>query len=156
MPYSILVLPDHSWLKNKYLMCLKLGCLSILWPSSLVCKLGETPLLVISETEVKLMDADALPVLVTKDFPRELLIGSDTSSQGNGTIDDGTRKVTSFGQNFGFTPYTNFIPIQPLSESCCHPCINDAMKGYKDVFDGDLFNLGHCNLITLTIKLNGC
>ena len=31
----------------------------------------------IDETEVKLMDADALPILVTKDFPHELLIGSD-------------------------------------------------------------------------------
>ena len=30
------------------------------------------------------------------------------------------------------------------------------MKGYTEVFDEDLFNLGHCNLITLTIKLNGC
>ena len=61
MPYSILVLPDHSWLKNKYLMCLKLGCLSLLWPSGLVCKFGGTPLPVIGETEFKLMDADALP-----------------------------------------------------------------------------------------------
>ena len=71
MPYSILVLPDHSWLKNKYLMYLKLGCLTFLWSSGLVCKLGGTPLPVISGTEVKLMDADALPVLVTKDFPHE-------------------------------------------------------------------------------------
>ena len=70
--WAILVLPDHSWLKNKYLMCLKLGCLSLLWPSDLVCKLGGTPLPVISETEDKLMDADALPVLVTKAFPHEL------------------------------------------------------------------------------------
>ena len=77
MPYSILVLSDHSWLNNKYVMCLKLACLSFLWPSGLVCKLGGTPLPVIGETEVKLMDADALPVLVTKDFPHELLIGSD-------------------------------------------------------------------------------
>ena len=77
MPYSILVLPDHSWLKNYYLMCLKLGCLSLLLPSGLVCKLGETLLPVIGDTEVKLMDSDALPVLVTKDFPHELLIGSD-------------------------------------------------------------------------------
>ena len=36
------------------------------------------------------------------------------------------------------------------------PCINDVMKGYTDVFDEDLFNLGHCNLITHTIKLIGC
>ena len=109
MPYSILVLPDHSWL-NKYLMCLKLGCLSLLWPCSLVCKLGGTPLPVISETEVKLMDADALQVLVTKDFPHELLIGSDAISRGNGRIDYGTRKVTSFGQNFSITPCTDVIP----------------------------------------------
>ena len=109
MPYSILVLPDHSWLKNKYLMCLKLRCLSLLWPSSLVCKLVETPLTVIGETEVKLMDADALPVLVTEDFPNELRIGSDDISRVNGKIDYGTRKVTSFGQNFSFTPYTDFI-----------------------------------------------
>ena len=91
MPYSILVLPDHSWLNNKYLMRLKLGCLSLLWPSSLVCKLGGTPLPVIGETEVKLMDADALPV---KDFPHELLIGSDAISRGNGKIDYEGRKVT--------------------------------------------------------------
>ena len=44
-------------------------------------------------------------------------------------------------------------PIQPLSESCCHPCINDVMKGYTDLFDEDFFNLGHCILITLTINL---
>ena len=87
-------------------MCLKLGCLSLLWPSGLVCKLGGTPLPVIGETEVKLMDADALPVLVTKDFSHELLIGSDAISQGNGKIDYGTSKVTSFGQNFSITPYT--------------------------------------------------
>ena len=62
------------------------------------------------ETEVKLMDADTLPVLVTKYFPHELLIGSDAISRGNGKIDYGTRKVTSFGQNFCITPYTDFIP----------------------------------------------
>ena len=158
MPYSILVLPDHSWLKNKYLMCLKLGCLSLLWPSGLVCKLGGTPLPVIGGAEVKLIDADTLPVLVTKNFPHELLIGSDAISRWNGKIDYRTRKVTSFGQNFSITPYRlqTSSPIQPLSESCCHPCINDVMKGHTDVFDEDLFNLGHCNLITLTIKLNGC
>ena len=44
-------------------------CLSLLRPSGLVCKFGGTPLPVICETEVKLMDADALPVLVTKDSP---------------------------------------------------------------------------------------
>ena len=110
MPYSILVLPDHLWLKNKYLMCLKLGCLSLLWPSGLVCKLGGTPLPVIGETEVKLMDADALPVLVTKDFPHEVLIASDAISRGNGKIYYGTRKVTSFDKNFSITPYTDFIP----------------------------------------------
>ena len=68
-------------------MCLKLGCLSLLWPSRLVCKLGGTPLPVISGTEVKLMDADSLPVLVTKDFQHELLIGSDAISRGIGKID---------------------------------------------------------------------
>ena len=110
MPYSILVLPVHSWLKNKYLLCPKLGCLSLLWPFGLVCKIGETPLPVIGETEVKLMDADALSVLVTKEFPHELLIGSDAIRRGNGKIDYGTRKVTPFGQNFSITPYTDFIP----------------------------------------------
>ena len=110
MPYSMLVLPDHSWLKNKYLMCLKLGCLLLIWPSGLVCKLGGTPPPVIGETEVKLMDVDALSVLVTKDFPHELLIGSYAISRGNGKIDYGTKKVTSFGQNFSITPYTDFTP----------------------------------------------
>ena len=91
-------------------MCLKLGCLSLLWPSGLVCKLGGAPLPVIGETEIKLMDADALPVLVTKDFPHALLIGSDAISRVNGKIYYGTRKVTSFDQNFSITPYTDFIP----------------------------------------------
>ena len=45
-------------------------------------------------------------------------------------------------------------PIQPPSD--CHPWINDVIQEYTDVFDEDLFNLGHCNLITLTIKLYGC
>ena len=49
------------------------------------------------------------PQLVTKDFPHELLIGSDAISRGNGKIEYGTRKVTSFGQNFSITPYTDFI-----------------------------------------------
>ena len=86
------------------------GMSVIFWQCGLVCKLGGTPLPVIGETEVKLMDADALPVLVTKDFPHELLIGSDAISRGNGKIDYGTRKVTSFGQNFSITPYTDFFP----------------------------------------------
>ena len=73
-------------------------------------KLGRTPLAVIGETEVKLVDADAFPVLATKVFPHELLIGSGAISQGNVTIDYGTRKVTSFGQNFSITSYTDFIP----------------------------------------------
>ena len=136
MPYSILVLPDHSWLKNKYLMRFKLGCLSLLWPSSLVCKLGGTPLPVIGETEVKLMDADALSV---KDFPHW-----------------GEGKWNRLVKTSGLRHIQTSSPIQPLSESCWHPCINDVTKGYTDVFDEDLFNLGHCNLITLTIKLNGC
>ena len=53
---------------------------------------------------------NALAVLVTEDFPNELLIGSDDISRGNGKIDYGTMKVTSFGQNFSITPYTDFIP----------------------------------------------
>ena len=80
------VMPDHSWLKNKYLMCLKLGCLSLLWPSGLVCKRCGTPQPVIGETEVKLMDADALPVLVTKDFPHDLLISVMPSAEGMGRL----------------------------------------------------------------------
>ena len=64
----------------------------------------QTPLPVIGETEVKLMDANALPVLVTKDFSLELLIGSDAVSRRNGKIDYGTKRVTSFGQNFSITP----------------------------------------------------
>ena len=78
-------------------MCLKLGCESLLWPSDLVYKRCGTPLPVIGETEVKLMEADALPVLVIKDFPHESLIGSDAISRGNGKIDYGTRKVTPLG-----------------------------------------------------------
>ena len=35
------------------------------------------------ETEVKLMDADALTVLITKYFPHELLRGSDAISRGS-------------------------------------------------------------------------
>ena len=67
------------------------------------------------------------------------------------------RKVTYFGQNFSITPYIQTSsPIQPLSENCCQPWINDVMNGYTHVFDEDLFNLGHYNLITLTIKLIGC
>ena len=31
-----------------------------------------------------------------------------------------------------------------------------SWKVIQTFFDEDLFNLGHCNLITLTIKLNGC
>ena len=150
MPYSILVLTDHSWLKNKYLMCLKLGCLLLLWPSGLVCKLGGAPLPVIGETEVKLMDADALPVLVIKELPHELLIDSHAISGGNGKIDYGTRKVTSFSH------IQTSSPIKPLSESCFHPCIDDVMKGYTNLFVEDLFKFDHCNLITLTIKPNGC
>ena len=66
MSCSTLVLPEHSWLKNKSLMCIRLGCPSLLRPSGLVCKFGGTPLPVIGETKVKLVDADVLPVLVTK------------------------------------------------------------------------------------------
>ena len=146
MPYSILVLPDHSWLKNKYLMCLKLGCLSLLWPSGLVCKLDRTPLPVIGETEGKLMDADALPVLVTKDFQHELLIGSDAISWGNGEIDYGARKVTSFGQNFSITLYTDFIPHRASVSEMLPPLHQWRHEGvYR-----------HFYLIILTTKLNGC
>ena len=123
---------------------------------TLVIRSGMRTWPVIGETEVKLMDADVLPVLVTREFLHELLIGSDAISRGNGKIDYGTRKVTSFGQNISIMIIQTPSPIQPLSESFCHPCINDVMKGYTEVFDEDLFNLGHCNLITLTIKLKGC
>ena len=123
---------------------------------TLVIRSGMQTWPVIGETEVKLMDADVLPVLVTREFLHELLIGSDAISRGNGKIDYVTRKVTSFGQNFSIMIIQTSSPIQPLSESFCHPCINDVMKGYTEVFDEDLFNLGHCNLITLTIKLKGC
>ena len=69
---------------------------------------------VIDETEVKIMEADALPVLVTKYFPHELLIGSDAISQGKRKIDYRTRKVTCFGQHFSITPYTDFISLYSL------------------------------------------
>ena len=114
------------------------------------------PLPVIGETEAKLMDADALPVLVTKDFPYELLIGSMPSAEGMGRLIMEQGKWHRLVKTSALRHIQTSSPIQPLSESCCHPCISDVMKGYRDVFNDDLFNLGHCNLITLTIKLNGC
>ena len=140
MSYSILVLPEHSWLKNKYLMCLKLGCLSLLWPSGLVCRLGGAPLPVIGETEVKLGCQRAV-------MPSAEEMGRLIMEQG---------KWHRLFKTSALRHIQTSPPIQPLSESSCQPCIYDVIKGYTDVFDEDLSNLGHCNLITLTIKLNGC
>ena len=102
------------------------------------------------------MDAEALPVLVTRDFPHELLIGSDAISQGNGEIDYGARKVTSFGQNFSITPYTDFIPHTASVWELLPPLHQWRHEGIQTFFDEDLFNLGPSNLITFTIKPNGC
>ena len=91
-----------------------MGCPSLLRLSGPQCKLGGTPLPEIDETEVKIMEADALSVLVTKYFPHELQIGSDAISQGKGKIDYRTRKVTYFGQHFSITPYTDFFSLYSL------------------------------------------
>ena len=53
---------------------------------------------------------ETVPVLVTKYFPHELLIGSDAISQGKRKID----YRTSVGQHFSITPYTDFISLYSL------------------------------------------
>ena len=62
------MLPEYSWLKKiSYVSQTGVSVITRAIQFS-NCKLGETPLSVICETEVKLIDVDALPVLVTKYF----------------------------------------------------------------------------------------
>ena len=78
-------------------VCVKLGRPSLLRPTGTVCGLGGTLLPVIGETELHLTDTETIQVLVAKDFPHELLLGSDTISQRQGKIDYAKRKMTRFG-----------------------------------------------------------
>ena len=137
-------------------VCLKLGRPSLLRPTGTVCGLGGTPLPVIGETELQLTDIGTIKVLVAKDFPHELLLGSDAISQGQGTIDYAKREMTWFGKSFQITPYTDSLPATAsVYDSCGHPSIDEVMRGYTGVFDDDLSNLSHCDLIPLTVSVDG-
>ena len=147
------ILMDNRTFSN---VCLKLGRPSLLRPTCTVCGLGGTPLPVIGETELQLTDIGTIKVLVAKDFPHEILLGSDAISQGQGTIDYAKREMTWFGKSFQITPYTDSLPATAsVYDSCGHPSIDEVMRGYTDVFDDDLSNLGHCDLIPLTVNVDG-
>ena len=74
-------------------MCLKLGRPSLLRPTGTVCGLGTTQP-VIGETEIKIENTGTISVLVTKDFPPEILLGSDALTQGKGKIEYAERRMT--------------------------------------------------------------
>ena len=81
-------------------VCVKLVRPSLLRPTGTVCGLGGTPLPVIGETELHLTNTETIKVLVAKDFPHELLLGSDAISQGQGKIDYARREMTWVGKSF--------------------------------------------------------
>ena len=136
-------------------VCVKLGRPSLLRLTGTVCGLGGTQLPVIGETELHLTDTETIQVLVAKDFPNELLLGSDAISQGQGKIDYAKREMTWFGKSFQITPYTDSLQAAAsVYDSCGHPSIDEVMRGYSDT-DDDLSNLGHCDLIQLTVNVDG-
>ena len=42
-----------------------------------------------------------------------------------------------------------------IYDICGHPGIDEVMRQYTDVFDEDLSNLGHCDIIPLTVNVDG-
>ena len=91
-------------------VCVKVGRPSLLRPTGTVCGLGGNPPPVIDETELHLTDTGTIKILVAKDFPHELLLGSDAIFQGQGKIDYARREMTWFVKSFQITPYTDFLP----------------------------------------------
>ena len=125
---------------------------SLLRPTGKVCGLCGNPLPVIGETELHLTDTGTIRVLGAKDFPHELLLSSDAISKGQGKIDYARRKMTWFGKSFQITPCSDSLPaMASFYDSCGHPCIDEVIRQYTDVFGDDLSNLGHCNLIPSTV-----
>ena len=117
-------------------MCLKLGRPSLLRPTGTVCGLSGTTLPVIGETEIKIENTGTISVLVTKDFPHEILLGSDALTQGQGKIDYAERRMTWFGRYFKIIPYTDSLPYTAsIYDSCGHPGFDEVMRQYTDVFD---------------------
>ena len=137
-------------------MCLKLGRPSLLRPTGTVCGLSGTTLPVIGETEIRIENTGTFSVLVTKDFPHEILLGSDALTQGQGKIGYAERRMTWFRRDFKIIPYTDSLPhTASIYDSCGHPGIDEVMRQYTDVFDEDLSNLGHCDIIPLTVNVDG-
>ena len=136
--------------------CVKLGGHSLLRPTGTVCGLGGNPLPVIGETELHLTDTGTRKVLVMRYFPHELLLGSDAISQGQGKFDYARKKMTWFGKSFQITLYSDSLPATAsVYGTCGHPCIDEVLRQYTDVFDDDLSNLGHRNRMPLTVYVNG-
>ena len=130
--------------------CPKLGRPSLLHPTGTVCWLGVNPLAVISETELHLTDTGTMKVLVMNAFPHKPL------SQGQGKIDYARSEMTWFGRSIQITHYSDSLPTTvSVHDSCGHPCIDEVMRQYTDVFEDDLSNFSHCNLILLTVNVNG-
>ena len=136
--------------------CLKIGRPSLLHPTGTVCWSGGNPLPVISETELHLTDTGTMKVLSMKTFPHKLLSGSDSIFQRQGKIDYARREMKWFGKSFQIAPYSDSLPTTAsVYDSCGHPCIDEVMRQYTDVFDDDLSSFSHCNLILLTVDVNG-
>ena len=64
--------------------------------------------------------------------------------------------MTWFRRDFKIIPYTDSLPYTAsIYDSCGHPGIDEVMRQYTDVFDEDLSNLGHCDIIPLTVNVDG-
>ena len=125
---------------------------SLVKPTGLVCGLGGATLPVIGETEVHVTGAGPLRVLVTKNLPHELIMGSDALEAGHGVVDYNTNTMEWYGQEFPLTPYTDYVPkIETLDMCTGNGAMDKTLQEYKDVFAQSKTDLGYCDIIPFTI-----
>lgn len=113
-------------------------------PTGAVCGLGGHRLQVLGETEIVIPKAGPIQVLITRDFPHALLLGSDSLARGQGAVDYKQNSLDWYGVTFPLVAYPDWAPsvdalhVQP---STGIPCIDDVIAKYSDVFNEQL---GYC------------
>ena len=124
-------------------------------PTSVVCGLGRNRLDVIGETEVVVDNAGPIKVLVTRNLPHALLLGSDSLARGKGVINYEENKMTWYGQEYPLLEYPDHAPqINDLyvAETTGQADIDEVIQRYQNVFSTPDDPLGFCDLISMKIN----
>ena len=110
---------------------------------------------IVGETEIQVDNAGPIPVLVTRNSPHSLLLGSDAIAKGNGIIDYEKNRMIWYGQEYSLLDYPDHAPrIGDLqtAETTGFPKLDNLLQKYSSVFSTPEDPLGFCDLLSMKIN----